>query len=339
MAKLIRVLALTAGDEKTPSTRYRVLKLMADMACLGVEIVPITPRATKVSALVSYVRSIISAHEYDVVFIQKRLLPSVVLQGLRHRSRVLVLDIDDAMHVSQDNPEMASWQFGRLDRLLRACDGVIAGNEYLAEFASLYSQKVYVVPTGVDTTRWNPTVLKLHSGIVLGWIGTKSNLQYLEGIMPTLLDLMANYQQIRLRVVCDRPLALVHDRIEFVDWSLEGELDAVSIFDIGLMPLPDNRWTQGKCGFKALQMMSLGIPVVLSPIGVNRGFVGQSGPAFGAVSSMDWYEILARLVTDEGFRANAGSAAREFTTRNYGLSLTSRMLANALQNLAGDVDA
>ena len=339
MTKPIRVMVLATGDQRTPSTRYRFLKLVSDLASLGVEIVPVIFSVTKTGTLVTYLRCILNAPGYDILLIQKRLVPTLFLKALRHRSRVLVFDFDDALHVDQNDPQNPSEKIERLKQILMACDGIIAGCESLAEMASLYSKNVHLVPTGVDTKSWNPNVLMPHSGIVLGWVGTKKNLTYLEDILPVLLNLLAHNPRVRLRVVCDSPLEVVHDRVEFVEWSIGGELEAVSVFDIGLMPLADNSWTQGKCGFKALQMMSLGIPVVLSPVGVNLGFIRELGPAFGAISSQDWYEMLTRLILDEKFRVIAGSASRDFVTRNYDISVTSKMLANVLRKLIRGKDA
>ncbi|KPL02931.1 MAG: hypothetical protein AMK75_02085 [Planctomycetes bacterium SM23_65] len=246
----------------------------------------------------------------DVVVVVRKLLRRGQLGFLRWCSRRLVFDFDDAV-VYRDSSrakQLSRGRAGRFRRMMRASDRAIAGNAYLARLVAGHGGRASTIPTCVDVGRLSPAATKRAGGkVVIGWIGSHSTLMYLEPLHRVFEELARRYgHSVVLKVVCDKfPEAMGLEVIE-KPWALDDELADLRTFDIGIMPLPDDAWTRGKCGFKLLQYMAVGIPVVASSVGVNVEIVRDGENGFLANDDARWVEVLSDLIEDVELRHRIG---------------------------------
>ncbi len=306
----MRVLFLTQTTELGPSSRYRVYQFLPALRAAGIEY-EVAPailsaeygayfggsRLRKVAFLPRMVRRrLIEMERFDLVFVQKEFFP---LPWPRPRGRI-VYDIDDAV-----------W-----GRMPAGTVRVFAGNEFLA---SRFPNAV-VMPTVVDTERFRPGEPRSTRAATVGWIGSRTTMKYLKLLPP-----------MRLKVVSSEPPGFP---CEFERWSLEREVEQVQSLDVGLAPLADTEWERGKCGLKVLQYMACGIPVVASPVGVQREFVERSGGGLLAATAEEWQEAVRRLAGNSAERRAMGERGRAFVEANYSLRVWAPRWVEALREAA-----
>jgi glycosyltransferase involved in cell wall biosynthesis len=266
---------------------------------------------------------------YDAVLLHKKTLTRLDAWTLRARARVLIYDFDDAIMYSATHPaKRRSSHFGRFRRTTRLMDAVIAGNPYLAEHAERFNENVQVLPTGLDTHAWNEVDTGLDDGrIRLVWIGSKSTLPYLEALQPVLEQLSQRFKNLVLRVICDAFPDFDGIELESCVWSAQTQAADLAVCDIGLAPLPDNRFTRGKCGFKILQYAATGLPTVGSPVGVNADFIDSPQQGLSAVTSEQWMDALAQLIDNPVLRQDMGHRARRFSRQFDALRIGERFVS------------
>jgi glycosyltransferase involved in cell wall biosynthesis len=294
---------------------------------------------------------VVRAPFYDVVFIQRPLLPGqlypILELAICRLNRHVVFDFDDAIFVShhEKSPERSNLLYRLLEdrdnvaRIIRRSAHVVAGNEFLADFARQHNPNISVVPTAIDTDHYMPGAKrgKSEDNLVVGWIGTSGNLAYVERLAPVFRALQQRIP-FELRIVCnpvERALELPDVDYDWRDWEAERELADLSAFDIGIMPLPDNVWERGKCGFKLLQYMACGIPAIVSPVGVNRNIVDPGENGLLAAGTEDWESRLEHLLLNPELRQKFSRNGRETVLRGYALDITYPRLADALLAAAG----
>lgn len=193
-------------------------------------------------------------------------------------------------------------------------DTIIAGNQYLAEHAQRFNKNVQVLPTGTDTHAFDGVDTGPDDGkIRLVWIGSRSTLRYLEELQPVLEQLGQRHQNLVLRVICDAFPHFDGIEVERCIWSMEGQAPDLCACDIGLAPLPDNRFTRGKCGFKILQYAAAGLPTVGSPVGVNTDFIASPQHGLAAMTPAQWIDALSQLINDPVLRQDMGRSAGQFS--------------------------
>ena len=213
--------------------------------------------------------------DFDLVYIfrEAALLGPPIFERLIDRSGVpVVFDFDDAIFISYRSPSNGYLSYlkfaNKTKTICRLASHVMVGNPYLAEYASQVNPNVTVIPTTIDTEKYKVLEMENHSGTpVIGWTGSFSTAQHLDTLRTTLQKLAA-VEPFRLRVIGATDYAIEGVQVDTIRWTSEREVQDLEGIDIGIMPLPDDNWTKGKCGLKALQFMALGIPTVLSPIGV-----------------------------------------------------------------------
>ena len=216
---------------------------------------------------------------------------------------------------------------------------MIAGNQYLAGLVAEHGARggdVEVLPTSIDIERWKPKIWEreVNGGVVLGWMGTKSNLRYVDKLAPVFGKLAQLYPQVKLKLVCDTFVDIPGISMEKKLWSEAEESDDARSFDVGLAPLPDNPWTRGKCGFKILTYSASAIPVVCSPVGANRDTVVEGESGFFASTESEWLEKLSLLIEDEGLRRRMGTKGREHVAANYSRDAAGLRVAELLKSAA-----
>jgi len=325
-------IAFLSTREAKPSYRFRVERLLPYFKARGHACETYFLPAALWRRLSIYGR----LSQFDVVFLQKRLLSRLELMALRRQSRRLIYDIDDAvMFDSAGGDDRRRQQ--RFAAVARSADLVVCGNQFLADEAARHTKRVVIVPTCIDTDAFRPDLKKTsHSdGLAVGWTGSRSTNRYLNDLFPVLSQFHGAIQvKIISDTVADFDFARLGGvRAHFVPWSPAVEISEAATFDIGVMPIPDNRWTQGKCGFKLLQYMSLGIPAVCSPVGANREIVHDGIDGLHADNPNAWFQAISRLVHNPRLRETIGHAGRRRVEEAYALSVHGPRLVQAVEGV------
>ncbi len=277
-----------------------------------------------------------SAREYDALLIHRKcfhLLDAIVLR--LYRPALIFFDFDDAIMHSTSCPESDRTSHYRLfRRTARMADVMIAGNETLADYARRYCDDVHVLPTGLDTKAYDgPEVRKPDEKIRLVWIGSKSTLPFLEQMCPVFEEVGAEHRNVVLRIIADAFFDLKNMQVEKCPWSLEGHVKDLQECDIGLSPLPDNRFTRGKCAFKMLQYFATGLPVIASPVGVNRTYMEESGAGLIASGDDEWKSAVQTLISNRIRRETAGARGKDYV-QQFDCKTIARRLAGIIKDSA-----
>lgn len=260
---------------------------------------------------------------HDLLFLHKTTLAVTglpeLLRGLRRTPSIF--DFDDAIYLGAGGAP-SSARARTFSQAVRLATHVVAGNDHLAAQARVPS-KTTVIPTVVDTTKYVPTQQPPSGELVVGWMGTASNFPYLREVVPAVLRAIEQLPRARLRVVSNGLLTeyLSHPRVEQWRWDEGRELMALQSFDLGLMPLPDTEQTRGKCGFKMLQYMACGVPVLASAVGANPGLFEGSNAGALVPPGGDWTQALLDLAgRSPASRRAAGEAGRRHVEARYSVS-------------------
>lgn len=293
------------------SARLRILQALGPLEAQGVraEALELPPRAR---GRWDFFRSLARA---DVVVLHRVLLNFLEFAFLRRNARRLLFDYDDAvMHRDPfRRSPLSRKRMRRFARTVAGADGCIAGNPYLQDHALDCGAPgpVAVLPTPVDPARYPAGPPPVPGSAVLGWIGQTATLPYLQDLLPALETLALGRPGLSLRVVADAcPPGTGALGLEFVRWSEETEGAALAAVDVGLMPLRDDPWSRGKCGYKILQYFAAGKPVVASPVGVNADLVLPGRTGFLARDDAEWAEGIGRLLDAPSARAAMGAEGR-----------------------------
>ena len=335
---MIKVAALTSGRD-IPSTRYRIRQYIEPLQGWGIKVLescpwidkwkPIPGKPARLSnrrilpiyaiwqgiKLATRVPGVISSYRYDITWLSRQLLPGY-LTFEPILKRPLVFDVDDAIWLTTPFGTSA------VACTAKRADVVIAGNTYLANWFDKWSKDVRIIPTAVDTERYHPT-LSSHDAsdqFVIGWIGSSANLPYLEDIEDVLNKFLISIPNASILVVSDRTphfKYIAFEKMRYIPWSEKAEAETIQKMDVGIMPLPDNEWTRGKCSFKMLQYMSCGIPVVVSPVGMNHEVLKMGNIGFQAKYPIDWNDALSYLYHNRDKASMMGSNGRTIVRKCF----------------------
>lgn len=269
------------------------------------------------------------AKEFDLIIVQRE----AFMTGSTYFERALselgipvVYDFDDAiwlMDVSDGNRKL-KWLKDpkKTDRIIAYADHVIAGNQFLANYAQQFNDHVEVIPTVIDTDIYKPAIPVPHNGpIVIGWTGSRTTIGHLVASIEMLKDIKRKYgAKVEIRVISDQRLNEPALDVVNVPWRSTTEVEDLAGIDIGIMPLPENDWSRGKCGFKGLQYMAMGKPVVLQSIGVNKVIVQHQMNGLLASTREEWVEMLDHLINDHDLRTRLGTAARKTVEEKWSVN-------------------
>jgi glycosyltransferase involved in cell wall biosynthesis len=255
--------------------------------------------------------------EFDCVFLHKKRLNPLDAFWLRRYSKKIIYDFDDAIMFSAETPEKDNPAYFRpFHRTVELANMIIAGNSYLAKHAEKYNDNVEILPTGLDTKAYRiETESKKDDKIRLVWIGSKSTLRYLSEITSVLEEIGQRFDNVVLRIICDEFLDLQNMHVEKRPWSIRTQVTDLVTSDIGLAPLSNNRFTQGKCGFKILQYAAAALPIVTSPVGVNADYVKHGVTGYHATDNCQWIDRIMTLIEDAKLRKKMGNIARDHVER------------------------
>jgi glycosyltransferase involved in cell wall biosynthesis len=243
----------------------------------------------------------------------------------------IIYDFDDAIWMTDktDESSIERWIRNR-DKVAKICTWsykVSCGNAYLQQYALQFNPASIINPTTIDTRQLhNPELYKVQKDkkeITIGWTGSHSTLKYLKIAEAALIQIESEFPHVHFILIADQSTDLKLSRIKFIKWNKETEAEDLLKIDIGIMPLPDDEWSKGKCGFKALQYMAMEIPCVVSPVGVNTKIVSHGKNGFLAASSEEWCNYLKTLIENEALRKTLGKAGRKTVIENYSIESNS----------------
>jgi glycosyltransferase involved in cell wall biosynthesis len=315
-----------------PATRHRVVQYLDYLkkADINSEVVYFP------QTIFGWWRLLNRASNFDVVFFQKKRVHPFWLKRFKARGHKLIYDFDDAvMFNSSRHPTPASpLRMRQFISMVKRCDGIIAGNSYLKSLAEPYNQKIWIIPTTVDTSKY--PVKSYSSGapnIILGWIGTSSSLVFLKSLEGVLGKLSQAYKDIKLKIVCSEFFNNPDIEIIKKQWVEKDEAQDVLSFDIGLAPLPDDPWSQGKCATKLLQYLASSVPSVASAVGIHKEIIRDGVNGFLASNDDDWFNKIALLIEDNALRRNLGLATREIVEKYYSVKANAPKLIGILKRI------
>jgi glycosyltransferase involved in cell wall biosynthesis len=281
-------------------------------------------------------------HKYDLIWLQQEAfpwVPSWFEEILLKSDTPIVVDHDDAFFHRYDmhKSELVRYVLGKkIDRIMFASDSVVAGNEYLAERANKAGCKnIFILPTVVDTNLYKQNFQPVQSKFTIGWLGSPHTAKYLSMLIVPLKKILEDGETC-LRIVGSKGFSFEDIPAEFIEWSEQTEVENIQSFNVGLMPLLDSPWERGKCGFKLIQYMACGIPVIASPVGVNSKIVQHGMNGFLAQSSEEWVHYLRMLKQDKELREKFGLAGRMLVEEKYSLHVTAPQLLNIFKSAIKD---
>ena len=279
------------------------------------------------------------ARKSDLVLIQKVILPAPLRWLFAHCSTPLVYDFDDAIFTTEVRRQnwLASWKERRnsigVPAMLRLCSLALLENDYTASFAARHCPRIDQITGPIDTDHYCPGPQKHRREVVLGWIGSASTSAYLDLVREPLKELARRLPQVRLCIVGAEQIEVQGIATEAKPWQIESEVEDLQNFDIGLMPMPDDPWTRGKGGYKLLQYMAVGLPVLTSPVGINQQIVEDGCQGFWARTSEEWLARLEELVIDGELRRRMGWEGRRRVEAVYALRVQQVRLGQLFQEL------
>lgn len=276
----------------------------------------------------------------DLILLEYEALPWVpwAIEGaLWPRGVPVVADYDDAIFHRYDRHDSAlvlSLLGTKIDRVMARARLVTAGNAYLADRAvAAGARRVEIVPTVVDLDAYHPAVGTAPRQPCVGWIGTPQTWVALARPIHAVLLPILTARRAVFRAVGAALTADDGDRLEIRPWSEATEVAAIQQMDIGVMPLPDTPWARGKCGYKLIQYMACGLPVVASPVGVNAEIVEHGVNGFLAETETEWRDAIQTLLADPDLRARMGAAGRQKVEERYSLQVWGPRVAKLMHSV------
>ncbi|MBE9124679.1 MULTISPECIES: glycosyltransferase family 4 protein [unclassified Coleofasciculus] len=364
---MIKVAALTSG-QLVPSTRFRVRQYINPLQSIGIQVQEYIPnidknklipdfgkglasqyqkplRAMMIGAkLASRIPGILGSWNSQITWIGRELVPGrCLLEPLLKKP--LVFDIDDAIWLASASEYSSERLYAKrvsqsISSIAKLAEVVIAGNRYLADWFADYARDIRIIPTAIDTERFHPELTEVRqksTRFVIGWTGSAGNLRYLKTIEAPLREFMNKFAESELLIMADKPpffKSLPSDRVRYIPWFPATEADVVKQMDVGLMPLPDNEWTKGKCSFKMLQYMACGIPVIVSPVGMNAEVLALGNLGIEAMNNSDWYEALVLFFKNRELADEYGKQGRTVAEKYFSQRVVVEEIAKVFRELS-----
>ena len=284
--------------------------------------------------------------EFDVVFVCREALMtrSTYFERKFAKSKAkFIFDFDDAVWLTNVSDANKRWKWmknpGKTSSLIALADLVIAGNAYLKDYATAFNHNVRIIPTTIDTEEYQKQEVQRDDSICIGWSGSITTIQHFKHAVPFLQEIKKKYgDKVSFSVIGDGDFQEPELGITGLPWKKETELSDLSRFDIGIMPLPDDEWAKGKCGLKGLQYMALGIPTIMSPVGVNTEIIQDMENGALATTIEEWVEKLTKLIEDDDLRRRIGAAARKTVVEQYSVEANKEKYLKAFQDVLGPND-
>jgi glycosyltransferase involved in cell wall biosynthesis len=274
----------------------------------------------------------------DVIFIHREaahigppIFEWLITKVLRKK---YIYDFDDAIwlpNYSEGNAKFHRLKaYWKVKFCIKWAHKVTAGNDFLAQYALKYNRNTIVLPTTIDTENYHNKMGNQNSNIlVIGWTGTHTTMHYLDDIIPVLQELEQEFS-FEFHVISNEKPNYDLNSLKYIPWNKETEIDDLSAFSIGIMPLKDTIWAKGKCGFKGLQYMALQIPTIMSPVGVNESIISDGQNGFLAKDLAEWKTKISILLQDSSLRNSIGKAGRKTVIEKFSVSAHRSVFQNLL---------
>lgn len=352
----MRVIFLTQTSQLGPSSRHRVYQYLDFLKKEGVDFRvspaissnhfpkvynthrPVNKLPYFGLAVLKRLRDLTMIGAGDIVFLQKEILPQaypLIEEFIKKLNRKLVFDFDDAIFLLPPKRRSFLYNFrykNSISRILTMSDYVIAGNEYLKQYALRFSGNVEVIPTSINTDIYHVKEKNKKDKINIGWIGSQSTAFYLDQLRNVFTVLAKKYN------ICLTIIGKGNYKVDGVEtvarhWKLETEISDLQCFDIGVAPVNNDNWALGKCGCKVIQYMGLGIPAVASPVGINGEIINDGVNGFLADSDEEWIDKLSQLIENETLRHRLGFMGRKTVEERYSVKVNGPKLLEILQKV------
>lgn len=310
----MNLLFLTTGDEKRGSTRYRAYQWIKPMQDRGWDVNWIFARHIRYRKFIDIMKKTRAA---DIVIIQKKLFVKPILLLLKLLNNEIIFDFDDAIYTRDSfSTRLKSLGNGsrktvrRLKNVLRISKKVMAGSEALVEYSREFNKNVYLVPTTIVYSEYEHIIRIDSNEVSLGWIGIADNLLYLQKIENVFKRISKKYPKVKLKVIADKDAVIQGVNIENIKWNIGDYKVKLSEISIGIMPLLMDDWSKGKCAFKLIQYMAIGLPVVATNIGANATLITHGHDGFLVSTDDEWVDSLSNLIESKSLRIKMGNAAK-----------------------------
>lgn len=286
------------------------------------------------------IKDVLKADQYDIIFIQREAFitgTTFFERKLSKSNAKVIYDFDDSIWLSNVSEANKNWSWlknpKKTKQIISYADLVFAGNEYLANYAKKVNSNVVIIPTTIDTN-YHKRVDSNSEKICIGWTGSITTIQHFEYAIPFLKKLKEKYkEQIEIKVIGDGNYFNKELAIKGISWDKDKEIEELSTFDIGIMPLPNDEWSKGKCGLKGLQYMALGIPTIMSPVGVNSEIIVDGKNGFLANSINEWVDKLSKLIDSKELREKIGESGKQTVVNKYSFESNKKKYLTHFNNL------
>lgn len=327
----MKIIFLIQGNNVAAS-RYRVLQYLPFFQAGGID----TEVHEFPQAMAGWLPLYGRLKTAEMIFVQRKRLPRSVLFFLKRHKKKIIYDFDDAVMFKNSlsrNPYSLRRTMS-FKRMLGYADLVIAGNEFLKEEAQKYHKNVRVLPTPIDTDRYREKDLHGSETVNMGWIGDHGSIHYMESYKDVWEAIGRKYGHVVLTIICDTFIETKDISLHRIPWNYDREIDDLISLDIGLMPLFDDLWSRGKCGFKIIQYLGVGVPAVCTPVGINRDVIEDGVNGFWALTKDEWIEKLSILVENASLRARMGTEGRRRIMRHYSVQACAPRLLEWIREVA-----
>ena len=272
------------------------------------------------------IKDVRRSNQFDIIFIQREafMTGSVFFEKQFSKSKAkTIFDFDDSIWLLDTSKANKIWQWmksaKKTRKIIAVSDLIFAGNNYLADYANQFNENVKIIPTTINTNLFQrKSEYKDNQKICIGWSGSLTTIKHFENAIPFLVKIKQKYpDKVFFKVMGDQTYQNEELDIKGIPWSSATEVEILSSFDIGIMPLPDDQWVKGKCGLKGLSYMALEVPTIMSAVGVNPGIIDEGVNGFLANTEEEWVNKISLLIESFELRKKIGKNARKTVEKKY----------------------
>ena len=346
-SKSKKILFITIGNKDHASSRIRVLQYFpfVESCNYSIKWMPRIPKHKKHSVFNSILFAIQKRYyfiirclnlirkKWDIIFIQKDFIPDWILNKIKKNNIPIIFDFDDAIYLNEKSEQK---NLQKTESLIRVATAIIVSSEILEKFCKQLGKNPILINSPVDTDKLFPAPNNKSNKVCIGWIGSPWTTKYLYQLTQVFKELSLKYDFELVIVGAKKDFIIEGINITNLNWSAEKENEYLNLMDIGIMPLTVDKYAEGKGGYKLLQYMSIGIPSVASPVGINNQIIDPGKNGYLASKPEDWIHYLEQLISNKHLRTEMGIAAREKVLKEYSLIVNSKKFLSVLELLSNE---